>query len=436
VTDSGFPASNAPGASSRGADAPGANDWAGAFALLAEMTRDLAASLDLEATLRHALASIVRHVGAEAGSLWMLEPGGRELLCVASVGAHPITGARLASSEGILGRCVRENAGQRVLDVRRDPHFARRIDEQSGFVTRSILCAPMAFSDRVLGAIELINKRTGDGCFVAADAQLLEVLAASAALAVANAELARAQVEHERVRRELELAAEIQQGLLPAPRPAPFPVQAMNLPARTVSGDFFDFLELGDGRIAFCLGDVSGKGMNAALLGARTASLYRCLARETSGPGALLARLDAELAETVTRGMFVTLAAGVCEPRRGRLRLANAGHEPPLLRAAAGGFTAFPAEAPPLGVLGDAKFPELELDLGGGVLYVFSDGLTEACGLDGRPLGPEGVERLLERFAGLGLRERVDAVAAELGTLGLRDDATLLGVCDARGARP
>ena len=409
---------------------PGSSDYAGAFALLAEMTRDFAGSLDLEATLRRALASIARHVGAEAGSLWMLEPAASELLCVASVGASPITGVRLATSEGILGKCVRENAGQRVLDVRSAPHFSKKIDEQSGFVTRSILCAPMAFSERVLGAIELINKRGGDGCFAADDAQLLEVLAASAALAVANSRLARAQVEHERVRRELELAAEIQQGLLPAPRPAPFPVQAVNLPALAVSGDFFDFLELADGQIAFCLGDVSGKGMNAALLGARTASLYRCLAREVAGPGALLARLDAELAESVTRGMFVTLAAGTYDPRRGSLRLANAGHEPPLLLAPEGGFAAFPAEAPPLGVLGDAEFPEVLVELAGGVLYVFSDGLTEACAADGRPLGPEGARRLLERFSGKPLRERIDAVAALLGALGLRDDATLLGVSD------
>jgi sigma-B regulation protein RsbU (phosphoserine phosphatase) len=409
---------------------PGSSDYAGAFALLAEMTRDFAGSLDLDETLRRALDSIARHVGAEAGSLWMLEPGGSELLCVASVGASPITGVRLATSEGILGRCVREKCGQRVLDVRGDPHFSTKIDAQSGFATRSILCAPMAFSERVLGAIELINKRSGDGCFATEDAQLLEVLASSAALAVANAQLARAQVEHERVRRELELAAEIQQGLLPAPRPAPFPVQAVNLPARAVSGDFFDFFELANGEIAFCLGDVSGKGVNAALLGARTASLYRCLAREAAGPGALLARLDAELAESVKRGMFVTLAAGSYDPRRGRVRLANAGHEPPLLRAPEGGFAAFPAEAPPLGVLGDAEFPETLIELAGGVLYVFSDGLTEACAADGKPLGPEGVERLLERFATKPLRERIDEVAAMLGALGLRDDATLLGVSD------
>jgi hypothetical protein len=86
---------------------PGSSDYAGAFALLAEMTRDFAGSFDQDATLRRALGSIASYVGAEAGSLWMLEPGGSDLACVASVGPSPITGARLATSEGILGKCVR-----------------------------------------------------------------------------------------------------------------------------------------------------------------------------------------------------------------------------------------------------------------------------------------------------------------------------------------
>jgi len=408
--------------------------YADGFALLAEMTRDFAASLDLEATLRRALASIARHVGAEAGSLWMLEPGGRELLCVASAGASPITGARLPAGEGIVGRCVRANASERVLDARVHPDFSPKIDDQSGFLTHSILCAPLAFSERVFGAIELVNKHAGNGRFGERDAQLLEILAAAAGLAVANAHLARDQVEHERARRELELAAEIQRSLLPPARAAPFPVQAVNLPARTVSGDFYDFLELADGRIAFCLGDVSGKGTNAALLGARTASLYRCLARDGAGPGHLLARLDSELHESATRGMFVTLAAGTYDPRDASVRLANAGHEPPLLRLPSGEVAAFPAEAPPLGVLGDAAFPERELHLAGGCLYVFSDGLTEAQGEAGEPLGPEGVLSLLERFAAKPLRERIDATVAALASLGLRDDATLLGLCEGAGA--
>ena len=142
----------------------------------------------------------------------------------------------------------------------------------------------MSFSDQRIGAVEVINRRGGDGFFAQEDVYPLQVLASSAALAIANNRMAASLVDAERARRELELAAEIQRNLLPSPRPDPFPIQGLNIPARTISGDFFDFLPLADGRLAFCLGDVSGKGIHAAMLMAKTASLYRCLAKAIASP--------------------------------------------------------------------------------------------------------------------------------------------------------
>lgn len=405
-----------------------AGDYQGAFALLAELTQKFAAALDLQGTLERALASIAGHVGAEAGSLWLVENEGTEAACVASVGSSPITGLRLPISEGIIGKSVRENRCQSVLDVSQDPDFSQKVDEQSGFLTRSLICAPMSFSNRVIGAVEVINKRTGNGRFSEADAHLVRVLASSAGLAIANARLTAAQVENQRVRRELELAAEIQRNLLPLRRQAPFPVHGVNVPAREVSGDFFDFLELPDGRIAYCLGDVSGKGMNAALLMAKTASLYRLLAKDLRSPGELLARLNDELCETSTRGMFVTMAAGVYDPERRCTRLANAGHEPPLFRAPDGSCQHFPADAPPLGILPGTEFGEIDVELCGGSIYLCSDGLTEARGPDGAELGQAGLEHLIERFAAKPIGERIEAIAAAVAEGELNDDLTLLGV--------
>lgn len=408
----------------------GADHYEDAFALLAELTQHFAEALELDRTLERALESIASHVGAEAGSLWLVEAEGQELTCAACVGPNPITGMRLPVSEGIVGKSVRENVCQSVLDAANDPDFSQKMDEESGFLTRSILCAPMRFSDDVIGAVELINKRGGDGRFVTRDAHLLQVLASSAGLAIANARLAADQLENERVRRELELAAEIQRNLLPTPRPAPFPIYGMNVPARTVSGDFFDILPMSRRRFHFCLGDVSGKGMNAAMLMAKTASLYRCLARDASSPGVLLARLNDEICETATRGMFVTMAAGVYDAGSGAVRLANAGHEPPIVHARDGSFTDFPAMAPPLGIVPGAPFPEADVELAGGSLYLCSDGLTEAETAPGDALGAEGLRRLVTRFRSKLVAERIEAIVAEVSAMDLRDDLTLLGVSD------
>lgn len=408
----------------------GAKDYEGALALIAEMTHGFASSADPEETVGHALGSIMQLVGAEAGSLWLLEEETNELHCLASLGSRPITGLRLPRGEGIVGRAVREGSCQRVLDAATDPHFSARADRFSGFVTRSILCSPLKHGPLSLGAVQLVNKRDGDGRFRPADGELLRVLAASAGLALANARLARDRAEHERTRTELATASEIQQGLLPKRRAAPFPVAGHNRPARTISGDFFDILPLSGGRIGFCLGDVSGKSMNAALLMVKTASLYRCLARDQRSPGQVLHRLNDELCETATGGMFVTMAAGILDTSTGKVSLANAGHEPPILHERDGGFREFPSVAPPLGILEGVTFPDQEIALEGGVLYLCSDGLTEACA-DGREFGSEGFRQMVTRHAGRPLSARIDAMAAEAGALELRDDVTLLAVSGA-----
>jgi sigma-B regulation protein RsbU (phosphoserine phosphatase) len=420
------------GIEARGSDS---SEVAEAFALLAEMTQDFADAMDLEATLARGLASIATHLEAEAGSLWLLDDGGRHLVCRASVGPSQITGISIPVSEGIVGRSVRENACQTVLDVSKDPNFMISVDLESGLATRSILCAPLGVSDQVLGAIELVNRCGGDRCFAEGDIHLLQVLASSAALALANARMAASLVDAERLRRELELAAEIQRNLLPSRQPMAFPIYGVNVPARTVSGDFFDIVPLPDGRIGFCLGDVSGKGMNAALLMAKTASLYRCLAKTVERPGSLMKTLNDEIAETATRGMFVTMAAGVFDPKSGDVSLTNAGHEPALLHSASGEFSRFPAQAPPLGIVPGGVYPENDFRISGGSLYIFSDGLTEACSETGDQLGSSGLERLISTNASKPLAARVEAIISQVGELELRDDLTLLALCGADGGR-
>ena len=410
-----------------------------AFGLLAEMTRRFADSLEIEPVLLPALKSICSEIGAEAGSLWLVDEETDEVVCRACVGSHEMTGLRLALDHGIVGRCVRENRRQSVLDVSLDPEFVASVDQESGMKTQSILCAPMSVSDHAVGAIELVNRIGGDGRFSDNDLYVLEVLASSAALAIANARMATDASEHRRVQRELELAAEIQRALIPAEPLEVFPVSGKNIPARSVSGDFYDYLTVEGGRVAFCLGDVSGKGMNAALLMAKTASLYRCLAKTVHSPGRLLGMLNEELSETALRGMFVTMVAGLLDPKTGEVIIANAGHEPPLHRGREGTFRDYPAIEPPLGIsagiLPGGMYTESRLELEGGGLFLFSDGLTEACLDGGDPLGTEGLQALIQRHAGISMSECVGEVMNDVDRLEHRDDLTLLGVGHVEGPR-
>jgi sigma-B regulation protein RsbU (phosphoserine phosphatase) len=402
--------------------------------LIAEMTGDFARSYDIEETLRVGLAHITTRMEAEAASLFLMEAESGELVCRACFGPTDVTGLRLPHGQGIVWRSVSRNATELVRDTRDDPDFAARVDDDTGFRTRSILCAPLAVRDERLGAIELFNKK-GGGSFDSDDVRVLQALAASAALALINARQAAAMAERQALSRELALASDIQRAMLPKDRLSEFPIHGINLPARGVSGDFFDIVELADGKLAFAIADVSGKGMNAALLMAKTASLFRCLAKRLDGPGLLLQAIDAELAETGSAGMFVTMVAGVLDPATGRVRLANAGHEPPLLCCGAR-MSRIDEGLPPLGVIPEmfaAGCPESEIDLAGGTLYLFTDGLTEADD-GGRMLGATGVERLLSRHRLRPAPDRLRAVVAEVAPEGavLKDDLTMLVVEDRR----
>lgn len=402
--------------------------------LLAKIGQDFASSLDISASLDKALARIANNLDAEAASLFLLENDDKELVCRACFGPTDITGLRIGALDGIVGRSVQENRCQIVRDVRLDPDFAKSVDEESGFTTRSILCAPMSVKDRRVGAIELLNKRSGDGLFSQEDQSALQVLASSAALALINARLTAALIEQEKVRRELELAAEIQRNLLPRRRSVDFPVSGINIPARGVSGDFYDIFSLADGRVCFNVGDVSGKGINAALLMAKTSSLFRCLGKAVHDPGKLLYLINAEICETGTRGMFVTMVGGIYEPKTDLVRFANAGHEPPLYRSETGEYRSYRAEAPPLGISPDIVpengYPVTELSLEGGTFLIFTDGITEGRREDGNMLGVDGLKALMEDYRALAPIERITAIADILDRPGtvLHDDLTILTI--------
>jgi sigma-B regulation protein RsbU (phosphoserine phosphatase) len=404
---------------------------AGPLELIAELSSEFAASGDVEATLQRAVERITEHVGAEGGALFLIEEGpeGSELVCHACTGPVKITGLRLRLGQGIVGRCCETETLQQVRDVREDPQWNASVDAETGFTTRSILCAPLVVQDRALGAIELVNKLSGDGLFGPDDASLLEALAASAALSLHNARTAERLVAREALEREVRMAGQIQRRMLPAARPAPFPLIGVNVPARGVSGDFYDWLERPDGRIVFCVGDVSGKGIDAAILMAKTASLFRCIARDAADPGPLLARLDAEILETATRGMFVTMAAGLLDPETGTVRLAGAGHPPTLLRDADGNWHEIPSSAPPLGIAARPEPPpEVELSLRGGSLYLFTDGVTESRGPGEDMLGLEGLRRAIDERSALPARARLASLIGALRRGRPRDDLTLLVV--------
>lgn len=239
----------------------------------------------------------------------------------------------------------------------------------------------------------------------------------------------------EELNQELELAREIQQSLQPKDLGPNFPLTGVNVSAKELSGDFYDFFSLADGRIYFNIGDVSGKGVYASLMMAKTISLFHCLGKQVHDPELLLAQINDEICETSIRGMFITMIAGLYNPKNGDLSLVNAGNPPAILLSADNKVTSFKADAPPLGVVPGAAFPKKELNLQGGSLYMFSDGVTEGRVASGEMLGLRGFMKMILALKKLPPNEQLNTMVSHFqeSSEPLRDDITILLLKDNHG---
>jgi len=215
-------------------------------------------------------------------------------------------------------------------------------------------------------------------------------------------ELTRQRLDHElrereRFEHELRVAQRIQQALLPKELPLldDWEIVPYYQPAREVGGDFYDFLPLPDGRTGFIIGDVSGKGIAAALVMANTQSVLRAVFQGSATPGELLAQVNEVLFAYIPSNMFVTCFCGILEPERGRFTYANAGHSSPL-RQHAGKVIDLRATGMPLGLMPGMLYEEKEtVLLPGDRALFYSDGLVEAHNEEREMLGSRRLKDLL-----------------------------------------
>lgn len=395
--------------------------------LIAEFSR----SLDLAQTMQHVVEVTKSMMNAEGVALFLLEKDDTELVCRVCCNQTDITGIRFSAEKGVIGRSIREGTVQLIADASTDPDFFSGVDKVAGTFTHSILSAPLMLGGKKFGALEAINKTGEEGKFNEKDRHFLSTLAYAASLAIHNANLASQLLDEERTRQELLLAREIQESILPDAQDNCWEIAGYNIPARSVSGDFYDYFEVAPGRFCFCLGDVSGKGVNASLLVARVSGLFRYLAKHTTSPSELLTALNDELCEIATRGMFVTMVAGYYDRNGKLLEMANAGHQPPL-QMQANEIIALEQGSPPLAILPEMSFESYRVKLEDGAIYMFTDGLTECWTGNHKPLEEEGVKALIMKYTSVPLPDRLktivdDVTRWKMETGGyLHDDITLL----------
>jgi serine phosphatase RsbU (regulator of sigma subunit)/pSer/pThr/pTyr-binding forkhead associated (FHA) protein len=347
------------------------------------------------------------------------------------------TSSAFSYSRTIVQRALEDGVGIYSEDVRADERFSASTTLAS-LEMRSLLCVPLiGHEGKRLGIIQLDRFRDGRS-FQRDDLQLLTAVSLQMSVVLENAELHSERLREERLRQEVALAREIQQGFLstefPDPAQAGYELFARVLPAREVAGDLYDFFSLADGRLAFFIGDVSGKGMPAALFMIAVRILGRHVGSAGDSPAEALAKLNAALAADNPSGMFVTLVHGIYDPASGEVVMASAGHPPPLLRRADGAIDTI--DLRPGRMLGYAQMElglaDLRLTLSPGDTFaVYTDGFTEARSHDGAALF--GIDGLRATLGGTATRLSLEACADDAraaveqytGSSELHDDQTL-----------
>jgi serine phosphatase RsbU (regulator of sigma subunit)/anti-sigma regulatory factor (Ser/Thr protein kinase) len=259
---------------------------------------------------------------------------------------------------------------------------------------------PLVSQGDLIGLLSL-GPRMSQQEYSSDDRGLLNNLATQAAPAVRVAQLVRQQQEQARLRerlaQELKVAHLVQQTLLPKNVPAlpDWQIDRYYQPAREVGGDFYDFIDLPDGRLGLVIGDVTDKGVPAALVMATTRSILRAAASRLESPGAVLERVNDVLVDEIPPNMFVTCLYAILEPKSGRLCYANAGHDLPY-HYGVGGVDELRARGMPLGLMPGMAYEEKEIALapGEGVLF-YSDGIVEAHNAEREMFSFGRLQRLL-----------------------------------------
>jgi sigma-B regulation protein RsbU (phosphoserine phosphatase) len=399
--------------------------------VLNEIAVELASILDLDALFERIGQLLRRLIDYQMFTIMLLDDKGETLITRYAwrFGHTHAPLRRLSITGGLVGAAVREWRPINVPDVRKDPRYLPMNEE-----TRSELVVPLFYKGRIIGVFDLEHTRAG--FFNDEHERMLTTLSAQVAIAIENARLYQAVRRQERqLERDIAMAREVQLRLLPPNAPEhPHAEMAVRfLPARTIGGDLYDFVDYGPNRTAIVLGDVSGKAAPAALFAALVSGIMRSAATQQPEPAQMLAFLNDALQERKLESQYVSMLFALWNDENRTLQVANSGAIQPIFCRAGQSITV-KAEGLPLGLFPDVTYEELNVATQPGDAIVFvSDGILDAENALGEMYGED-------RLAGLVCANRdqpaKDIAAAILADVSLFqgdhdrfDDETIIVLC-------
>lgn len=408
------------------------------FQLLSDINQRLIGTLDLDQILEELLDSVATFIAFDAGGVFVLNddsivtPGRRSRQFIASIvwRGYPAQPApddpMLNQGRGIIGQVIRSGLPLVAPDVRVDPFYVRGRER-----TLSEVAVPIRIGGRTIGALNLESDALA--AFDENDAAVLAFFADAAAVSIDKAILHRRLLEQERLQKQLHLAREVQARLLPgrAPDLPGYDIAGVCVPAFEIGGDYYDFLDLDDGRLGLVVADVSGEGVPAAMIMTAFRALIRTHARHIAGPAQIADLLNRLLPEFTGRVDFVTAVYGVLEPASGAFTYVNCGHNPPIVLRRDGAVEFLPPGGPLLSIFDHVAFESQQIVLAtGDALILYTDGIVELFDEGYREYGLDrllATVRAYQAQPAAGLIDRLLADARRHAQRDLfNDDLTLL----------
>jgi len=402
---------------------------------LIEVNALISSTLNLDQILENMMAISKQVMNADASSLMLIDEKTNELVyqvALGKVGEKLKQEFRLKMGQGIAGMVAQEGKPLLLEDAYTHPKFHRAHDDATGYRTKSMITVPLKVGERITGVAQVIN-RFDNKPFDQDDLELFIALCSLAAIAIENAKMHKSLMEKQRLVKDMEFARTVQESFLPQTTPAirGYQFSAHYTPAQEVGGDFYDFIQLDRNRTGIVIGDVSGKGVPAALYMAKLGSDLRTLAFTQKDPATALERLNDLLAERSRRGMFATLLYIELDSQTGTLSLSNAGHLPLIIKKADGSVKKLSTTGgSPLGILAGMKFGQETAMLGpGDIVILYTDGIIEAMNAGEELYGYERFEALIKKAPSLpeGLKSAIiEDVNKFTGLSPQHDDMTMV----------
>jgi len=358
--------------------------------ILSEVSALISSTLDLGELMTLVMEKAKSLMYAEACSILLYNSDTKKLefevaLCEESDASNILKKKiTLDIGQGIAGWVAKHQKILIINDVQKDKRFYQKADRATGFITKSMVALPLIGRRGLMGVAQIINPGKEEY-----DVEILEILSKHFAIAIENALYYRESIEKERLKQELEIASTLQKSFLPEEpvfRKGNVSVSAMNIPAKQIGGDLYDFVEPVKGKIGVFIGDISGKGVSAALYMAKIISDFRYLSHMVESPALVMDRLN-EILSKAPRGMFLTAQYALIDIVTGESQISDAGHPPFLLIRNKEVRIISGSSGPPLGILPEV-YPVSKYALKDGDRLIFlTDGVFEAKNREGKRLG-------------------------------------------------